>query len=149
MAVMRSIVILLAALLMPVVVGAAEGVTVTDAWARASPPGVTKSAVYFRLSLASDAPNDRLVGVVAPKRGEASLHATVSEGGQTRMQALEAVAIPSDGAVAFEPGGRHVMVTGLEEPLAAGDELRLVLRFEQTGERALAIPVRPVTASGP
>jgi len=65
------------------------------------------------------------------------------------MQALEAVAIPSDGAVAFEPGGRHVMVTGLEEPLAAGDELRLVLRFEQTGERALAIPVRPVTASGP
>ena len=140
---------MVAGLLLAGAASAGDGLVVTDAWARASPPGVDKSAVYFRVQLAEDGASDRLIGVVAPGSGHASLHETVNENGQSRMVSRDAVMVSGGGAVAFEPGGYHVMVTGLAQPLEAGEALRLILRFEHRGERVLDVPVRPLGASGP
>lgn len=128
---------------------AADGLSVNQAWARASPPGVAKAAVYCRITIDDGAPADRLVGVSSPERGEASLHATVSRNGQTRMTPVDGVALPPGTSVAFEPGGRHVMITRLDDRLTAGESLNLVLKLEQRGERELEVPVRPLNAAGP
>jgi copper(I)-binding protein len=128
---------------------ATEGVTVDQAWARASPPGVDKAAAYFRLTVADEAPADRLVAIRSPARGRASLHATVTRDGQTRMEAVDGVALVPGETVAFEPGGRHVMITDLETPSRAGERLLLVLQFANRGEREVRVPVRPLNASGP
>lgn len=144
-----GIIALMTTLLWAPLVTSGEGLTVQDAWVRASPPGVDKAAAYFRIRLSEGAPNDRLVGVVSPDRGQASLHATVSTEAGTSMKSLDGVALAAGETVLFEPGGRHVMVTELDNRLEAGDRLELVLRFERRGERVVEVPVRPLSASGP
>lgn len=60
------------------------------------------------------------------------------------MRPMQAgLAIPADATVELKPGGSHVMVTGLADPLRAGDTLRLTLRFEKSGERPVDVRVTP------
>jgi hypothetical protein len=64
------------------------------------------------------------------------------------MREMEAgIAIPAGGRLELKPGGSHVMVTGLEAPLRPGEALKLMLRFEKSGERPLDVKVAP--AAGP
>ncbi len=59
-----------------------------------------------------------------------------------RMRPLDALEIPANTTLKLEPGGTHVMLTGLEQPLEAGSELPLTLRFERSGERQVNAEVR-------
>jgi hypothetical protein len=52
------------------------------------------------------------------------------------------VEISAKGEVAFKQGGLHVMLIGLEQPLAAGDIVPLTLRFEHMGEMKVEVEVR-------
>src|SRR3972149_8217895 len=47
------------------------------------------------------------------------------------------------GEMAFEPGGFHVMLFDLVEPLAVGGTISLTLRFEEVGEVQVDAEVRP------
>jgi hypothetical protein len=42
----------------------------------------------------------------------------------------------------------HVMLMGLKAPLATGSTFPLDLRFEKSGDRKVAVTVRPATAEG-
>jgi hypothetical protein len=44
--------------------------------------------------------------------------------------------------VALEPGGFHVMLTGLRAPLHAGDKLPLTLTFRGADRRETAVTVQ-------
>jgi hypothetical protein len=44
--------------------------------------------------------------------------------------------------VSLEPGGYHIMLLDLAEPLEDGDTFELTLRFEQAGEMDLTVDVR-------
>jgi len=75
------------------------------------------------------------------------IHETVElDGGVMRMQRVDGgVAVPAGGRVAFEPGGRHLMVIGITVDLAEGDALPLVLEFERAGRVEVQARVeRPV-----
>ena len=64
------------------------------------------------------------------------------------MRPMQAgLAIPAGATVELKPGGSHMMVTGLADPLRAGDTLRLTLRFEKSGERPVDVDV--ASAAGP
>ena len=52
----------------------------------------------------------------------------------------DGLAIPAGETVKLEPGGHHVMLVGLRQPLTSGQQVELSLRFEKSGERKL--PVR-------
>lgn len=54
--------------------------------------------------------------------------------------ATEGFTIPAGGVVALEPGGRHLFLRDLQVPLALGDEIRVILRFEHAG--AVILPLR-------
>ncbi len=43
------------------------------------------------------------------------------------------VPVPAGRTVAFEPGGRHVMLMDLRQDLETGVPVTLTLRFEQAG----------------
>lgn len=80
---------------------------------------------------------DRLVRAeVPPAIARASeIHRTTEEKGVSRMQHLvDGVAIPPGGRVAFEPGGLHLMLLGLETRLEAGARFSGTLVFEKAGE---------------
>ena len=113
-----------------------------DAWARETGGG-NVAAAYVTISNQGGA--DRLVGVRA-SIGGATLHESSLEDGVARMRpvaAAEGLVVPSNGRLLLAPGGAHVMITGLDKPLQAGDRFRLTLLFDKTAPKQVAVEVRP------
>jgi hypothetical protein len=58
------------------------------------------------------------------------------------MDEAAGLALPGGEAVAFEPGGLHVMLEDLAAPLTAGQEVALTLAFEHAPDLAITVLVR-------
>jgi copper(I)-binding protein len=79
---------------------------------------------------------------VSSELGTASLHESVNENDVVRMEARpDGFELPPLGRLDLAPGGRHVMIMGIAEPLAAGDVVTITLSFEMYGPMTLAVPV--------
>ncbi len=103
-------------------------VAVENLICRPTPRGQSQTACYA--SLTASGP-DRLVSVSSPVAAEVQLHNMSHEGGIMRMAEMpDGLALPAGQTVALAPGGDHIMVLGLNEPLEAGDTLALALTFE-------------------
>ncbi len=124
------------------------GPTVEAAWARASIGGSKVSAVYLTLTNRGAAPL-RLVGAETDRAGRTMLHRTIIEGGVAKMRHVPELHVPPGGSVRFEPGGLHVMLTGLPSPLETGDTLALTLLFEGGARLTTPVPVRTTTPPPP
>ena len=115
-------------------------IDVTDAVARPTRPGAPHSAAYFALANAGSAPA-RLVGATAEGVRVVELHRTVAAGGVARMERVEGVDLAPGEAVSFAPGGLHLMLVGVDGPLADGDTLALALAFASGDTVHVAVPV--------
>jgi copper(I)-binding protein len=62
------------------------------------------------------------------------------------MRPIGSIEIPAGDALAMEPGGIHLMLTGLAKPLKVGERLLLTLTFERAGSIAVEAEVRPISA---
>lgn len=102
-------------------------------------------AGYFTVENAGA--DDRLIQVRAdfPR---VMMHETIQEDGIAKMQHVEAVQIPKDGAVTFEPGGLHIMFMGLSAHWEAGDKIAATLVFERAGAIDVVFNVEPRPGNG-
>ena len=115
--------------------------TIKDGWARPAAAGA-ETAVYFTIVNGKVDP-DTLVGASTDAAQSASIHQTTTDAsGMTGMQMTASVAIPGGGTVTFEPGGYHVMLTGLKQALNAGDQVKVTLTFENAGVVTVTAEVR-------
>jgi copper(I)-binding protein len=121
------------------------GPTVPDAWARATPPGVTTGAVY--LTIMGGGETDRLIGVRTDASEAAELHTETNTGGVLTMKKLPALAVPAGAAVTLSPGHDHLMLIGLKGPLRPGEKIGVTLTFEHAGDVAIEVPVRDARTS--
>lgn len=112
---------------------AADALRVTDPWARATPPGATTGAAYLQVTNTGKQ-SERLIGARTPLAERVELHTHVMESGMMRMRQVAAIDLPPGDRVRLEPGGLHLMLFGLHQPLVAGDQLPLTLKLE-SGER--------------
>ncbi|MBF6624545.1 MAG: copper chaperone PCu(A)C [Pseudomonas stutzeri] len=126
-----------------------EAPTVSGAWSRAMPPSAPTGAVYFTLNNPGDQP-ERLIGAQTARAGKTELHTHVHEGDIMRMQQIDSVEIPAGGDAEFKPGGNHVMLFKLNEPLTAGEHFPLTLIFEHAGEVIVDVVIQdnPPQAAG-
>lgn len=123
----------------------AEGtaVSVSDAYARAVPPGQPNSAVFLTLSNASGEPQ-ALVSAASPVADAVELHTHINDGGMMRMRRVERIEVPAGESVSLKPGGLHVMLIGLKQNLQPGDQVDLTLTFEDGAQTRVEAPVRMV-----
>ena len=115
--------------------------TVRGAWARTTPQTATHGVIYLTIVSPTD---DTLIGVAVPPAvaAAAELHETMggagaspmpnmpdmtTPGSEMTMTPLDSVDLPAGKAVVFEPGGKHIMLTGLTGPLVAGAHIPLTL----------------------
>ncbi len=63
-------------------------------------------------------------------------------GGMMSMRPVDSIAVPAGETVALEPGGFHVMLTGLKEALEVGDTFEIVLDFESGKQVTTSVEVR-------
>lgn len=138
----------LAPALVPMVANAAgQTASVDQAWARATAPGQDTGVVYA--TLLSPA-GDRLLSVASPACSMAMLHENVVHGSMTAMQPLQTgLALPPSQPVHLAPGGIHIMLMGLKQPLVAGDHVPLALTFAHAGTLTVSVPIEPLGAAGP
>ena len=83
--------------------------------------------------------DDTLVGVESPLAAKSQLHGMMAQGGATMMMMpVEALPVPPHREVRLKPGGMHIMLEGLRQPVSAGETVPLVLIFRRAGR----LPVR-------
>ena len=126
---------------------AADGPTVTQAWARATAPGVDVGAVY--LSIDGGARDDSLVSASSARAAMVHLHTVEESGGVAKMRAVEGIEVPAGKRVVLAPKGTHIMLMGLAKPLVAGETFPLELRFAKAGELGVTVVVRAAGADAP
>jgi copper(I)-binding protein len=120
-------------------------VIVEAPWARASVGNSRIAVAYMTLRNGGSSP-DRLLAVESPV-GRAELHTMTMDNNVMRMRPVEAVDIPAGGSAMLQPSGLHIMLLDLREPLRAGTEVPLTLRFERAGTVAVTVPVGPANAT--
>jgi len=122
---------------------AQEVLRIDDAWVGATVPGQPVAAGYMTLS--AQAPL-RLLRIETPSAKVAQLHSMTSDGGIMRMRELGALDLPEGRLVKLQPGGVHLMLSGLNAPLREGQRVRLTLtvqdRVGKKSQYSVDAPVR-------
>lgn len=131
--------------LLTVAVSAATppGLSVQDAWIRAT-PGVDVAAAYLTLHNAAAQPVV-VSGVRSPAAAAAMIHESTLVDGKSTMRPREPLRIAAGETVRFAPGGLHIMLHGLKRPLAVGDEVPVTLLIEGGGSVTALARVRPLS----
>lgn len=119
---------------------------VRDAWARATPGKAETGAAYVTIVSPTA---DRLVSVSSAVAKKAELHTMSMAGMVMQMRPVAGVDIPAGKPVSLKPGGEHIMLLGLKEPLREGQSFPLILNFEKSGPRAVTVTVEKAGAAGP
>lgn len=138
--------LLFALLCTPLLLQAADPIAVDDPYARAVPPGQPNSAVFMALTNPSGEER-ALVAAESPAAAVVELHTHRMDGGMMRMRRVERIALPPGERVVLEPGGRHLMLIGLQRPLAPGETVALTLTLDDGSRVPLEAPVRPITGT--
>ncbi|MFI5033345.1 MAG: copper chaperone PCu(A)C [Reyranellales bacterium] len=103
-------------------------------WARATPPTAPTGGGYLSVKNTGTTP-DRLMSASSPAAGAVQVHQMKMEGSIMRMRELDGpLEIKPGETVTLAPGGLHLMMLGLKEPLKQGENVPLTLVFEKAGK---------------
>jgi copper(I)-binding protein len=127
--------------------GAADRIQATDPSVRAVPPGQDQTGAYVTLRN-TDQQAHALVKAASPAARVTELHTVVDEGGMKKMRPVPRMDIQAGGETKLQPGGLHIMLIGLRQPLAGGAHVAITLTFEDGSSKDISAPVRAVAAPG-
>jgi copper(I)-binding protein len=118
-------------------------------WSRATAKGARVGVGYLAIVNKGATP-DRLVSATADVAEKVELHETGMDNGVMTMRGLpDGVEIKPGETLTLKPGGLHLMLMGLKQPLAQGADVRVTLNFAKAGPVAATLPVGALGATGP
>ena len=127
----------------------AGDLVITQAWSRATPKGAKTGGAYLTVENKGSTP-DRLLGGSADAAGKVEIHEMAMANGVMKMRPVDkGLEIDPGKTVKLSPGGYHVMLTDLKNPLKQGDKLPITLEFEKAGKVTVPFDVEGVGAQGP
>ena len=131
---------LCAALLAAASASHATPVTFENAWVRAPVPGQTVAAGYCDIVNQSDQAVS-IVRFAGPVRVE--MHETTHQDGMARMRPLARLPIAANATLSLQPGGKHLMLFGLDAALGdAAGQITLRALFANGEEISVVFAVR-------
>ena len=122
--------------------GSQSSRSVSNAWIRLPAVAGQPAAGYAVISATPD--HIALVSVTSPSARRIEIHETMTHGTMAGMRKLDRIDMAKEREVAFEPGGRHLMLFDVDPALKAGDKADLVFHYEN-GETS-TLPARIVGA---
>ena len=117
-------------------------------WARATPPGAKVGAGYLEIRNNGSQP-DRLLSASTSVAKRVEMHVTEHAAEVAKMRQLRAFEIPARERLALSPGGAHLMLVDLVQPLKKGERISMKLRFERAGEVEVQFEVQEMGARHP
>jgi|MudIll2142460700_1097286.scaffolds.fasta_scaffold01206_6 hypothetical protein len=127
--------------------GAADAIHAMEPSVRMAPPGQDQTGAYVTLHN-SDKRDHALVKAASPAARATELHTVVDEGGMKKMRPVPKIDIAAGGQTRLQPGGPHIMLIGLTQPLREGASVPITLTFEDGSSKKISAPVRAITAPG-
>jgi copper(I)-binding protein len=121
-------------------------VSVDKPWSRAQMAG--RNGVVY-LTLTGKDGGDRLIAASSPIASRVELHETVMDEGVMKMREVKDLPIPAGGTAALQPGGLHLMLMNLKQPLKEGETVSVTLVFEKAGAVTAQAVVAKAGAAGP
>lgn len=148
---MRNALALTAALLAPLALNACGDPApsyIDQAWVRLSPNKDMPSAGYF-VAHGGDA-GAQIRGVITDYALKVEMHESVSKNGVMSMRPVDSVDVPAKSEVAFAPGGKHLMLWGVNETAIGRGKMQLTFLMAN-GDRLLvdAVIRKPEVAGAP
>lgn len=120
----------------------AQNVEVKDAWVRPTVAGQKGTGGFMKITAQTPL---TLVGVSSPVAGVAEVHEMKMDGDVMRMRAVPSLALPAGKTVELKPGGFHLMLMDLKQPLAKDSTVPVTLLFKDAqgkpSELALKLPI--------
>jgi len=125
----------------------AKSFAITHAFTRATPPGAKVAGVFMTIENQGK-DSDRLLGASSPVAGLVEIHEMAMAGGMMTMRPVKGIDLKPGTKVDLAPGGYHVMLEDLKQPLKQGETIPLTLKFEKAGAVDLRIPVEGMGGGG-
>ena len=117
-------------------------------WSRATPPGAKVGVAYMEIRNSGAQP-DRLVAISTRVAQRVEMHITEREGEVMKMRQVRSFEIPARERYALRPGGAHLMLVDLAQPLKKGERFAMTLRFERAGEVPIELEVQEAGSRHP
>lgn len=127
----------------------AGDLVITQAWTRATPNGAKIGGGYLTIENKGTAP-DRLISGSGDIAGRMEIHEMATNNGVMTMRPLDkGLTIEPGKTVKLAPGGYHLMMFDLKNPLKQGDKVPVTLEFEKAGKVTVSLDVESVGAQAP
>lgn len=126
---------------------ASQPVQVKNAWVRAMVAGQQSTGAFMTVTARTAT---RLVAVASAVAGVAEVHEMKIDRDIMKMRAVPVLELPAGKSVQFKPGGFHVMLMDLKQPLTLGSTVPLTLFFkDEKGVESRLDLMLPVAVTAP
>ena len=116
---------------------AADSLTFSNAWVRATPPNAKVAGGFVEIQNAGKNA-DRLVSASSDVAERVEIHEMKMAGEVMQMRHLtEGLVISAGQSVQLKPGSYHLMLMAPKKPIAEGQKVTITLVFEKAGKRAV------------
>jgi len=126
---------------------AQSSIKVEGAWARSTPPGAKTAAAYLTVVNAGKE-NDTLMSASTPVAGTADVHRSFMDNGVMKMRPAGPLDLKPGASLKLAPGGYHIMMMDLKQPLAAGQTFPVTLVFKKAGNVTAVVKVQNSAPAG-
>ena len=123
-------------------VNASDTVSIENAWVRATIPGQDVGAAYMTFNSKQDA---TLTHVESDVTNSVEIHSMSMQNGVMKMRMLKSLMLKAGKPYSLEPGGFHLMLFDLKQPLASGQYVSFVLSFKSGSKefrQTVKVPVK-------
>ena len=116
-------------------------IIVSHVWAKTSIPGSAVSAAYMQIQSNQ---NIKLIKVETTAANMVEIHNMQMNGDVMEMNAVDAVDVPAHKMVELKPGGLHVMLMQVKQPIKNGDKVPMTLTFEGADKKLIRMKVEAI-----
>jgi copper(I)-binding protein len=126
----------------------AQSLTVTDAYVREAAPNAPSTGAFMVIKNSGTA-DRRVVKAQSTAARVVELHTHLNEGGIMKMRPVTDIAVKAGGETILKPGGLHVMLIDLRQPLKQGDLVPITLNFDDGSSVRVDAPVKKLQTTMP
>jgi len=118
-------------------------IVTSGAWGRPSPKMAAAGAIYVLIENQGNEA-DRLIGASSAAAKTVEIHESyMDDNGVMGMRPLEGgLEIPAGNKAELKPGGYHIMLIDLVQPLEVGSKITVTLQFEKSDDIVLEAEIR-------
>ena len=122
-------------------------ILIQNLWTRATPNGAKVAVGFITITNKGTVP-DRLIGGSAALAARVEMHEMAMDNGVMKMRELDKGLVIKPGeTVELKPGGYHLMLMDIKEPVVEGGKVEGTLVFEKAGTIEIFYHVRALGAA--